>query len=193
MNTDSEKPTPTPDLEHYAVTGYSPGGSALGRLLWYYVNALFFNSALFPFYGLKRAVLRAFGARIGRGVVIKPWVNIKYPWRLTVGDFSWIGEGVWIDNLADVRIGANACLSQDAYLLTGNHDYKSPRFTLITGAIDLDDGTWVGARAVVCPGRKMARNAILTAGSVLTADAEPNGIYAGNPAAFVRRREIAAA
>ncbi|MDH4380530.1 MAG: WcaF family extracellular polysaccharide biosynthesis acetyltransferase [Gammaproteobacteria bacterium] len=190
MNTDSSPETPTPDLEHYRVTGYSPGGNAVSRILWYYVNALIFNSALFPIYGLKRALLRWFGAQIGKGVVIKPDVNIKYPWRLKVGDFSWIGEGVHIDNLANVAIGANACVSQEAYLLTGNHDYTAVEFTLITGEIVLEDGAWVGARSIVCPGRTMRRNAILTAGSVLTRDAEANGIYAGNPAVLVRQRLV---
>ena len=192
MNTDSNPETPTPDLEHYRVTGYSPGGNAVSRILWYYVNAIIFNSALFPIYGLKRALLRWFGAQIGKGVVIKPDVNIKYPWRLRVGDFSWIGEGVHIDNLANVSIGANACISQGAYLLTGNHDYTTIQFSLITGEIALEDGAWVGARSVVCPGRTMRRNAILTAGSVLTKDAEANGIYAGNPAVLMRKRSISA-
>ncbi len=190
MNTDSAPATPTPDLEHYVVTGYVPGGTPLRRLAWYYVNAIFFNTGLFPVYGLKCRVLRWFGATIGRGVVIKPRANIKYPWRLKVGDFSWIGEGAWIDNLADVSIGSNACISQEAYLLTGNHDYKSVKFTLITGDIVLGDGAWVGARSIVCPGRRMGRNAVLSAGSVLTRDAEENGIYAGNPATLVKVRKI---
>jgi putative colanic acid biosynthesis acetyltransferase WcaF len=97
---------------------------------------------------------------------------------------------VHIDNLANVAIGANACVSQEAYLLTGNHDYTSTQFTLITGEIVLEDGAWVGARSIVCPGRTMRRNAILTAGSVLTRDAEANGIYAGNPAVLVRQRLV---
>lgn len=190
MSTDASALTPTPDLKGYKVTGYSPGGNALSRFLWYYVNAMLFNSSLFPVYALKRVVLRWFGASIGPGVVIKPGVNIKYPWRLSIGEYSWVGEGVWIDNLADVRIGANACISQGAYLLTGNHDYKSTRFTLITAPIELEDGVWVGAKSIVCPGRTMKRNSILTAGSVLTRDTNADGIYAGNPAAFTRQRRI---
>lgn len=190
MNTDTGKDTRTPDLANYRVTGYTPGAGRLKQLIWYFVNALVFNTDLFPVYGLKRWLLAAFGARIGLGVVIKPRVNIKYPWRLSIDAHSWIGEGAWIDNLADVSIGSNVCVSQDAYLLTGNHDYKSVQFTLITRPIILADGAWVGARAVVCPGVVMARNSVLTVGSVLTTSTETNGIYAGIPAQWVKERVL---
>jgi putative colanic acid biosynthesis acetyltransferase WcaF len=124
-------------------------------------------------------------------VVIKPRVNIKYPWRLSVGANSWIGEGSWIDNLVDVTIGANVCISQGAYLLTGNHDYKDPRFGFKGAPISLEDGSWVGAFAVVCPGAQLARNSIVTVGSVLRGGTTPNGVYSGNPATRVRERVIA--
>jgi putative colanic acid biosynthesis acetyltransferase WcaF len=190
MNTDTDSEIPTPDLGRYRVTGYSPGAGAVKRLLWYAVNSLVFNTALFPVYACKRWLLRVFGARIGVGVIIKPHVNIKYAWRLSIGDHSWVGEGAWLDNLADISIGSNVCVSQGAYLLTGNHDYKSTEFTLITKPIVLRDGVWVGARAIVCPGVEMARNSILTAGSVLTAATESNGIYTGNPAQRVKARQL---
>jgi putative colanic acid biosynthesis acetyltransferase WcaF len=189
MNTDSSNDkNQTVDLERYRVTGYSPGAGILRRGLWYLVNALVYANPLFPFYGVKRLTLRLFGARIGPGVVIKPRTHIKHPWRLRIGEHSWIGENVWIDNLVEVEIGSNVCISQGAYLLTGNHDYKSTAFTLITKPIRIEDGAWVGARGVVCPGVTMGRNAVLTVGSVLTRDAESNGIYAGNPAQRVRAR-----
>lgn len=191
MNTDSNnKTSPTADLGSYRVTDYSPGAGPLRRVIWYLVNILIFMNPLLPFYGLKRSLLRIFGASIGEGVVIKPRVNIKHPWRLTIGAHSWIGEGTWIDNLADVHIGNNVCISQDAYLLTGNHDYKSKRFTLITQPIQVEDGAWVGARAVVCPGVTVRRNAVVSVGGILTSDAGPDTIYAGNPAQRVRARVI---
>src|SRR5450631_60718 len=99
------------------------GASRLKQVTWYFVNVFFFINPLNPGSGLKRALLRLFGARLGRGVVLKPGINIKYPWKLSIGDYAWIGEKVWIDNLAPVEIGKNVCLSQGAMLLTGNHDY----------------------------------------------------------------------
>lgn len=191
MNTDSDNnKNPTVDLGRYQVTGYSTGSGPVRRGLWYIVNAIIFMNPLFPFYTPKRWLLRAFGARIGNGVIIKPRVNIKYPWRLHIGDNSWIGEGVWIDNLADICIGRDVCVSQDAYLLTGNHDYKSTSFTLITTPIEIQDGAWVGARTTICPGVTVGRNAVVAVGGVLTKNAEHNGIYAGNPACRLRSRTL---
>ncbi len=180
-------------LASYDNSDFDPGGSAWQRAGWYALNALVFRASWLPLSAPKRWLLRSFGAKIGRDVVIKPGVAIKYPWHLEVGDHVWIGEGVWIDNLAPVRIGANACLSQAAYLLTGNHDYKDPAFALITGQITIEDGAWIGARALIGPGVTVGEHAVLTAGSVLTKNATPFGIYRGNPATQVRRRQIRAA
>jgi putative colanic acid biosynthesis acetyltransferase WcaF len=137
---------------------------------------------------LKAALLRLFGGRVGRGVVIKPRVNIKYPWFLEVGDAAWLGEGAWIDNLTEVKVGNNVCISQGAYVLTGNHDYKREAFDLILKPVVIEDGVWVGARAVVCPGVTLGTHSVVTVGSVITKDTDPFMIYSGNPARPARRR-----
>lgn len=177
------------ELSSFDNSWYKPG-SALKRSLWYLCNTLLIKSYIPYPTSLKRYLLTLFGASLGRNVVIKPGVNIKYPWFLDVGSDVWIGEGVWIDNLASVKIGSNVCLSQGAYILTGNHDYKKKSFDLIVKSVVLDDGVWVGAKTVVCPGVTMKTHAVLTAGSVATKDADAYTIYAGNPAAPVRQREI---
>lgn len=166
------------------------GASRLKQTVWYFVNALFFINPLNPSSGLKKSLLRYFGARIGTGVVLKPGINIKYPWKLEIGDHSWIGEKVWIDNLAVVHIGKNACLSQGALLLTGNHDYTKPGFDLMVREIVLEDGVWIGAMAIVGPGVTCASHAVLTAGSVASGSLEAYGVYRGNPATRVRERII---
>jgi putative colanic acid biosynthesis acetyltransferase WcaF len=117
-------------------------------------------------------------------------VNIKHPWRLIIGDHVWIGEGVWLDNLVTVHIESNVCLSQGALVLTGSHDYSDPFFRLILCEVHIEEGVWIAARSIVCPGVRCGRNAVITAGSVLRKDAEPNGVYAGNPAVLVRKRVI---
>ncbi|MDP5171927.1 MAG: putative colanic acid biosynthesis acetyltransferase [Bacteroidia bacterium] len=178
------------DLSTFDNSWYQPGGSRVKRGLWYFTNILFFLNPWNPFSGLKCRLLRAFGANIGVGVIIKPSVNIKYPWRLHVGDHCWIGENVWIDNLAEVRIGNHVCLSQGAMLLTGNHNYKIPSFDLMLGAITLEDGSWIGAQSVVCPGVTISSHAILAVGSVATKDLDPYIIYQGNPAVAVRTRDM---
>lgn len=179
------------DLRTFDNRWYRPG-PRWKIVLWFLVNAWTLNSYLPLPVALKRGLLRAFGAKIGHGVVIKPKVNVKYPWFLEVGDYAWIGEEVWIDNLTWVRIGPNACLSQGAMLLTGNHDYTRPAFDLRVGAITLEAGTWVGARATVAPGVTCHSHAVLAVGSVATHSLEAYGIYQGNPARLVRKRVISA-
>jgi putative colanic acid biosynthesis acetyltransferase WcaF len=135
-------------------------------------------------------LLRLFGAKIGKGVNIKPRVHVKYPWNLNIGEFTWIGEDVWIDNLVKVDIGSNVCLSQGAMLLTGNHNYKKTTFDLMVGEIVLHDGVWIGAKAVVCPGVTCHEHSVLSVGSIANSDLEARGIYQGNPAQKVKERVI---
>ena len=178
------------DLLLYNNSPYHPGGSIFKRTLWYYINSLVFKSPLFPFYGLKNYLLRLFGAKIGKEVEIKPCVNIKYPWQLTIGNEVWIGENVWIDSLVPVTIGNNVCISQGAILLTGSHNYKKTTFDLITGSIILEDGVWIGAGAIVNCGITAYSHAMLASGSVATKNMEPYTVYQGNPAVKVRERNI---
>lgn len=177
------------DLALYDNSHYHPG-SALRRGLWYLISLVFFQSYLFPFSGLKRFLLRLFGADISNGVVIKPCVIIKYPWFLKIGKNSWIGEKVWIDNLTEVNIGANVSISQGAMLLTGNHNYKKPAFDLEVYPITVHDGAWIGAKTVVCPGVICGTHSVLSVGSVAVKNLEAYQIYSGNPATAVRKRII---
>ncbi|MBK7937518.1 MAG: colanic acid biosynthesis acetyltransferase WcaF [Lewinellaceae bacterium] len=183
------KPVEETDLSRFNNDWFTPGG-VFRRSLWYLTNALFFLNPLHPFSGVKVWLLRLFGARIGKGVVIKPGTNIKFPWQLSIGDHCWIGENVWIDNLTKVTIGSHVCLSQGAMILTGNHDFTSRHFDLMIGAITLQNGVWIGARAVVCPGVTCYSHAVLTVQSVATGDLESYGIYQGNPAVKIRDRKI---
>ena len=178
------------DLSKYNNDWYHPGAGKVKIALWYITNALFLINPLNPFSKLKVSLLRLFGAKIGKGVVIKQSVNIKYPWLLSVDDYTWIGEHVWIDNLAQVTIGKNCCLSQGAMLLCGNHNYKKETFDLITGAITIEDGAWVGALSIVCPGVTLKTHSILSVSSVATETLEAYTMYKGNPALKIRDRVI---
>ena len=139
---------------------------------------------------LKVFWLRRFGAKIGAGVIIKPGVNIKYPWKLSIADHCWIGEDVWIDNLDEVKIEKNVCISQGAFLLCGNHNYKSSSFDLITKPITLKEGCWVGAKSIVGPGVTVNNHAVLAMGSITSNDLKAYGIYRGNPAEKIKTRAI---
>lgn len=181
----------TVDLANYDRSSYEPGRGGVIRALWYAANVLILRNPFVIGSGVKASVLRCFGARIGRGVVIKPGVNVKFPWHLAVGDHSWIGEGVWIDNLAPTRIGSHVCISQGAYLCTGSHDWSDPRFSLIVKPIVIEDGVWVCARATILPGVTLARESVITAGAVVCTDTEPATIYRGNPAQRYKARRYA--
>lgn len=160
------------------------------RVLWYLIGLALFESGWFPFSRPKRALLRLFGARIGKGVVLKPHLRIKYPWRLVVGDHCWIGEDAWIDNLAEVRIGSNVCISQQVYLCTGSHDHCSRAFDLITKPIEIGDGAWLAARSLVLGGVVIGAGAVVAAGSVVTSDVEPAVVVAGQPTRRIADRRI---
>jgi len=181
---------PQTNLSAYNNFPYQPGGNAVKRLLWYYINALLFKTYLLPFNGLKVFILRLFGAKVGKNITIKPGVNIKYPWHLNVGDQVWIGENVWIDSFVPDIIGKNVCISQGAVLLTGSHNYKKSTFDLITGSIVLEDGVWVGAGAIVNCGITAGTHSVLTSGSVANKNLEAYFIYQGNPAVKIRSRVI---
>ncbi len=178
------------NLDKYCSREYDPGRGLLVRTIWYYVSLLVFEGGWFPFHGLKVLLLRRFGAKLGTGVRIKPQVRIKYPWRLTVGDHCWIGQEVWIDNLADVELGNHVCLSQRVYLCTGSHDHRSPGFELITGPIRVENGAWLGAGCLIVCGITIAANSLVAGGSVVTKNVPPATIVGGNPAKPIGHRQM---
>ncbi len=166
------------------------GAGKLKQFVWYFTNILFFKNTFNVFSGTKVALLKLFGATIGGGVVIKPGVNIKYPWKLNIGNNSWIGENVWIDNLSEVVIGSNVTISQEALLLTGSHDHTKKAFDFISQPIRLEDGVWICAKAIVFGRVTAGSHSILGMGSVAEKDLRPYVIYKGNPAVPVKERKI---
>jgi putative colanic acid biosynthesis acetyltransferase WcaF len=167
---------------------YRPGRNIFIRLAWYFINLIFFRSGWLIFSFPKRILLQLFGASVGKGVVIKPHVNIKYPWKLHIGNYVWIGEEVWIDNLDQVQIGDHVCISQGALLICGNHNYKHPDFGLITKPIIIETGAWIGAMCRIGPGSIIQKNSVFSLGAVFTGTSQPGMIYQGNPAQPIRKR-----
>jgi putative colanic acid biosynthesis acetyltransferase WcaF len=179
---------PTVQLKTYDNSWFDPGGSKLKRATWFFLGQPLLRSAWIPFSKMRVLLLRAFGAQIGTGVVIKPAVDVKYPWHLVVGNDCWIGEHCWIDNLTIVRIGSNVCISQGTYFCTGNHDWTDPSFGLMIAPIQLSDGSWAGAKSVFTPGSVLGRNSVASAGAVIVGTVPDSEIFAGNPATFVKKR-----
>lgn len=176
------------DLSAFYGGDFDKGAGKIKITLWYFVNAFFVRASWNPFMGLKIFLLRLFGANIGKGLIIKNNVIIKFPWKLVVGDNCWLGENCWIDNLDNVTIGNNVCISQGAMLLTGNHDYRKFNMPYRNAPIIIEDGAWIGARSIVCPGVTVQKNSILSVGSVATHDMEGDMMYQGVPATIIRNR-----
>ena len=177
------------NLRSFENRWYKPG-TLSKRLTWMVVSrAIFQTRAPWPS-TLKAAILRRFGAKVGPRVVIKPNVNIKYPWNVSIGKDTWIGEGVWIDSLATVTIGSNACVSQGCMIETGNHDWSDPRFGLRIAPVIIEDGAWAAVRSLLLPGSRLRSHAILGGGGVLSGDTDEYTVYSGNPAEKIRQRLI---
>jgi putative colanic acid biosynthesis acetyltransferase WcaF len=155
-----------------------------------FVEALVLLNPVVTSYRVKRFVLRLFGATVDDGLIIKPGMHLKYPWRLHLGRNCWLGERAWIDNMEDVWLGNNVVVSQGAYICTGNHDWSDPGMGLAPEPVVIEDGVWIGAFARIGPGRRVAEESIVALGAVLLTDTERRGIYTGNPAELVRWRTI---
>ncbi len=155
------------DLSQFKNDGFHRGASAFRGTLASFPGRLFSDSLPIPS-GVRSTILRRFGARVGQRVVLRSGLNISFPWRLDIGDHVWIGEGVQILSLAEVRIESHVCVSQGAFLCTGSHDYRDPYFGLITKTILLRKGCWVAARAFVGPGVEIGCQSVCAAGAVVT-------------------------
>lgn len=178
------------NLQNFRNDWYKPGGTRFARIAWFFVGMPLLRSAWLPSSGFRVWLLRTFGARVGSGCVIKPGVRVKYPWRLRMGNHCWLGEDCWIDNLAPVGLGDSVCISQGAYLCTGNHQWNDPQFGLIVRPIRLGSGAWAGARSVLCPGVSIGRCGIACAGAIVMRDVPAYEIHAGNPAQVIRIRRF---
>ena len=183
-----QKQLPKTDLSRFSNDWFDEGASKFKWLLWFVANGLFVLNPTIPFNFVRVFVLKLFGAKIGKGVIIKHRVNVKFPWNLEVGDHCWIGEAVWIENQGKVKIGKSCCLSQGIVLMTGNHNYKKVTFDLIVKPITLEDGVWLGASSMVTQGVTCHSHAVLGVASVANTDLEGYTIYAGNPCQEVRKR-----
>lgn len=179
------------NLRSYSTADFDRGASRFREMLWWIISIFAFRSA-WPLPSiLRRGLLRVFGARVGKRVVVRSGVHITFPWRLVVGDDVWIGEGVRILNLAHVTIQSNVCISQEAFLCTGSHDFYRTDFALKLAPIRVADGCWIAARAFIGPGVSIGRQSLVSAGSVLMKSAPAFSRVRGNPAEIETRRQNA--
>lgn len=162
-------------LAGFTGAGYDKGRPKHVQATWHVVHNLAFVKWWFPT-RWRPGLLRAFGGTIGDGVLIRDRVRVHWPWKLTIGDHTWVGEGAWLLNLEPITIGSNVCVSQEALLCTGSHDRHSPTFEFDNGPIVVADGAWVAARATVLRGVSVGPGAVVGAGAVVSRDVEAGGV-----------------
>lgn len=164
------------------------GRSALFVQLWWFIQAFFFKSSPQVLYGWRRFLLRCFGARIGRGVLIRPSVTVTYPWKVSIGDYCWIGDDVVLYSLGNIEIGDNSVVSQKCYLCTGSHNYKKESFDIFSKDIIIGSECWLATDVFVGPGVSVGSGAVVGARSSVYKSIAGQFIYAGNPAAVMSKR-----
>ena len=166
------------------------GRSAIICQLWWITQSLLFATSPQFMYGWRIFLLRLFGAKIGKHVIIRPSARITYPWKLTVGDHSWIGDNVDLYNLGEIIIGKNSVISQRSYICTGSHDFSKVDFPIYTKPITIEDSVWIATDVFVAPGVTIHKNAVVGARSSVFNDLAENFVYLGTPAKPIKPRTL---
>lgn len=162
-------------LAGFTGAGYDKGRSPLWQVAWLVVSGGLLTRWWCPA-DLRVRVLRLFGAQIGSNVLVRHRVRIHWPWKLAVGDNSWIGEGSWILNLEPVTIGSDVCISQEALICSGSHDRRSPTFEFDNAPVVIEDGVWVALRATVLRGCVIGHDSVIGADALVTASVPPHSL-----------------
>jgi putative colanic acid biosynthesis acetyltransferase WcaF len=168
-------------LEGYTTGAFERGAPKWKEALWVLVKCVFFQTPWPWPSALRVALLRAFGATIGKDVTIRSQVNVTFPWRLTVGDHVWFGEEVVVLSLAPV--------TQRAFLCTGSHDFRSQMFELIVKPITVRERSWIAAQVFIAPGVEIGAGSMVAAGSIVSENVPPKSLVRGNPAEVVKKFE----
>jgi putative colanic acid biosynthesis acetyltransferase WcaF len=176
------------DLKRFRLPPDFRGRSGLVVQLWWFVQSIFFRGSPQVMYGFRRWLLRLFGAQIGKGVIVRPSVTIPYPWKLQIGDYSWIGDHAVLYCFANITIGKNVVISQKSYLCAGTHDYRSPGFDIQAFPIVIEDEAWLAADVFVAPGITVGRGAVVGSRSSVFGDLPGMMVCVGSPARPIRAR-----
>lgn len=168
-------------------TGFR-GRSAVVVQLWWLVQGTLFGLSPQFMYGWRNWLLRVFGAKVGRGVIIRPSAKITYPWKVSIGDFAWVGDDVVLYSLGEIEIGSNAVVSQRSYLCTAGHDYIKPDFPIYDKKVVVGAQAWLATDVFVAPGVTVGDGAVVGARSSVFHDLPPMMVCVGSPAKPVKPR-----
>ncbi len=186
INRDSEllpnvDDAPWVDLRQYSQAGYNRGRPSWYIILWWLVQGIAFPLSLHNLSGFRCWLLRLFGAKIGTGVLIRPTARVTYPWKLEVGDHSWIGDDVVLYSIETIRIGCHCVISQESYLCTGSHDIQDTAFSLTTAPVTIGNGAWIASDCFIAPGVTIGANAVVGARSSVFGDIPAAQVAFGSP------------
>ncbi|PAC30625.1 WcaF family extracellular polysaccharide biosynthesis acetyltransferase [Flectobacillus sp. BAB-3569] len=157
---------------------------------WWIIQSIFFKNSPQFMYSWRKFLLTLFGAKIGRNVLIRPSVHIQFPWKLEIGDDSWIGDEVVLYNLGNIIIGSNVVISQRSYICTGTHDYAKSDFPIIAYTNIIENEVWIATDVYVAPGVKIGKGAVVGARSSVFKNVRENTINFGSPVKEVSSRYI---
>lgn len=169
------------DLRRYDRSKFDRGRPGWLILLWWLVQAIAFPLTPHPVNGLRRWLLRLFGAKIGFGVIVRPTARFTYPWKIEIGDYSWIGDDVVLYSLDRIAIGKHCVISQKSYLCTGTHDPQDSAFGLITASVTINNGVWIAADCFIGPGVEIGANALIGSRSSVFKNMPASFVCMGNP------------
>jgi putative colanic acid biosynthesis acetyltransferase WcaF len=176
------------DLKKFNVTKGFRGRSKVIVQLWWIVENTFFAMSPQFLYGWRRFLLRLFGAQVGRGVLIRSTAKFTYPWKVSIGDYSWIGEQTVFYSLDEIRIGTHVAIAHGVYFNTGLHDYTKKEFTILSKKIIIGDECWITNDVYIAPGVIIGRGTVVGARSSVYKDLPSNKVCIGNPVKIVRNR-----
>ena len=175
-------------LNSFKLPNNFRGRNAFVVQLWWLVQSLFFKNSPQFLYGFRRFLLRLFGAKIGKKVIIRPTVRITYPWKVVIGDFSWIGDDVVLYSLGEIEIGENVVISQKSYLCAASHDYLKQDFPIFEKKISIEDQCWLATDVFIAPGITIGKGTVVGSRSSVYKDLPANKVCIGNPAKIIRER-----
>ena len=177
------------DLVRFKVPAHFRGRSKVTVQLWWLVQATLFGLSPQFMFGFRRFLLRLFGAKIGKGVLVRPTARITYPWFLEIGDHSWVGDETVIYNLAKVRLGSHVALAHGVYLCTGLHDISKVTFDIDAKPIHIEDEAWLANDCFISPGVTIGRGAVIGARSTVLQDMPEGMVCVGYPCKPIRARK----
>ena len=176
------------DLRGFRLPPGFRGRAAWFVQLWWLVQGTAFRWSPQVCYGWRRWLLRLFGASVGQGVLVRSTASITYPWKVSIGDWSWIGDEVVLYSLGAITIGAHSVISQRSYICAGSHDYRKPSFDILATPIRIEGQCWIASDVFVGPGVRIGSGAVVCARSTVFSDLPPRAVCAGNPAKPIRTR-----